>query len=59
MFSGFFIKRPDIPVYWLWLFYISYTNYGITAFLFNEFDGNDTYVLYTLPVVSNMIGHSA
>ncbi|KNC76343.1 hypothetical protein SARC_11150 [Sphaeroforma arctica JP610] len=43
LFSGFFIARPDIPDYWIWAYYISFVNYGLSAYLLNEFSGNYEY----------------
>ncbi|XP_077213811.1 ABC transporter G family member 6-like [Tasmannia lanceolata] len=38
LFSGFFISRNRIPVYWLWFHYISLVKYPYEAVLQNEFD---------------------
>ncbi|KAK1311990.1 ABC transporter G family member 6 [Acorus calamus] len=37
LFSGFFINRDRIPVYWLWFHYISLVKYPYEAVLQNEF----------------------
>ncbi|XP_042507673.1 ABC transporter G family member 6-like [Macadamia integrifolia] len=38
LFSGFFITRDRIPVYWLWFHYISLVKYPYEGVLQNEFD---------------------
>ncbi|KAM5559975.1 ABC transporter G family member 20-like [Rosa sericea] len=38
LFSGFFISRDRIPVYWIWFHYISLVKYPYEAVLQNEFD---------------------
>ncbi|XP_047973395.1 ABC transporter G family member 1-like [Salvia hispanica] len=37
LFSGFFINRDRIPVYWIWFHYISLVKYPYEAVLQNEF----------------------
>ncbi|KAJ9539961.1 LOW QUALITY PROTEIN: hypothetical protein OSB04_026467 [Centaurea solstitialis] len=37
LFSGFFINRDRIPVYWIWFHYISLIKYPFEAVLHNEF----------------------
>jgi hypothetical protein len=37
LFSGFFIARPDIPNYWIWLHYLSLFKYGLDSSLVNAF----------------------
>ncbi|KNC79270.1 hypothetical protein, variant [Sphaeroforma arctica JP610] len=39
LYSGFFIQYPDIPVYWIWAYYISHVNYSMAGLLLNEFKG--------------------
>ncbi|KAL5546266.1 hypothetical protein UlMin_005953 [Ulmus minor] len=38
LFSGFFISRDRIPLYWIWFHYISLVKYPYEAVLHNEFD---------------------
>ncbi|XP_057486201.1 ABC transporter G family member 6-like [Actinidia eriantha] len=38
LFSGFFITRDRIPIYWIWFHYISLVKYPFEAVLQNEFD---------------------
>ncbi|KAJ6826934.1 ABC transporter G family member 17-like [Iris pallida] len=40
---GFFLKRTQIPAYWLWLHYISAIKYPFEALLINEFKGDRCY----------------
>ena len=42
MFSGFWIKRNEIPDPWIWAYYISYANYALSAMIINAFEG-ETY----------------
>jgi hypothetical protein len=37
LFSGFFIARPDIPNYWIWLHYLSLFKYGFDSSMVNAF----------------------
>jgi len=39
LFSGFLIKRQNIPDYWIWAHYLDFTTYPLEAFLVNEFTG--------------------
>uniref|UniRef100_A0ACD5XRT2 Uncharacterized protein n=1 Tax=Avena sativa TaxID=4498 RepID=A0ACD5XRT2_AVESA len=39
LFSGFFINRDRIPVYWIWFHYMSLVKYPYQAVLQNEFGG--------------------
>ncbi|XP_078429933.1 ABC transporter G family member 20-like [Wolffia australiana] len=39
LFSGFFITRYRIPVYWRWFHYLSLVKYPFEAVMHNEFDG--------------------
>lgn len=41
LFSGFFIKKADIPAYWIWLYYLSLFNYAYDSFLVNAFKFGD------------------
>ncbi|OVA09974.1 ABC transporter-like [Macleaya cordata] len=38
LFSGFFINRDRIPMYWIWFHYISLLKYPFESVLQNEFD---------------------
>ncbi|XP_028778111.1 ABC transporter G family member 6-like [Neltuma alba] len=38
LFSGFFINRDRIPVYWIWFHYLSLVKYPYEAVMQNEFD---------------------
>ncbi|KAI6698160.1 hypothetical protein NL676_018279 [Syzygium grande] len=38
LFSGFFISRDRIPLYWIWFHYLSLVKYPYEAVLQNEFD---------------------
>ncbi|MBA0666270.1 hypothetical protein Goklo_002703 [Gossypium klotzschianum] len=38
LFSGFFINRDRIPVYWIWFHYLSLVKYPYEAVLQNEFE---------------------
>jgi len=42
-FSGFYIRGPDIPSYWIWAYYISYMRYSLSSLLINELDNNPNY----------------
>uniref|UniRef100_A0A5B7CGA2 Putative ABC transporter G family member 6-like n=1 Tax=Davidia involucrata TaxID=16924 RepID=A0A5B7CGA2_DAVIN len=45
LFSGFFINRDRIPIYWIWFHYISLVKYPYEAVLQNEFgDPNKCFV---------------
>lgn len=37
LFSGFFIKKDDIPDYWLWLHYSSLFKYAYDSMIVNAF----------------------
>eukprot|EP00898_Chlorokybus_atmophyticus_P006939 jgi/Chlat1/7246/Chrsp58S06870 len=39
LFSGFFIKRGDIPGWWIWIYYISLFKYAFDSFVVNLFRG--------------------
>ena len=39
IFAGLFIPLDNIPVYWVWLYYISFFQYGLQIAMVNEFDG--------------------
>ncbi|KAI7740568.1 hypothetical protein M8C21_027688 [Ambrosia artemisiifolia] len=39
LFSGYFISKNDIPVYWVWVHYLSLVKYPFESFLINEFGG--------------------
>ncbi|XP_071692140.1 ABC transporter G family member STR-like [Rutidosis leptorrhynchoides] len=40
---GFFLKASHIPIYWVWLHYISAITYPFEALLVNEFKGSKCY----------------
>lgn len=40
---GFFLKRTQIPGYWVWVHYISAIKYPFEAMLTNEFKGTQCY----------------
>jgi len=37
IFAGLFIKLGNIPIYWKWLYYISFVQYAIRLLMVNEF----------------------
>eukprot|EP01133_Synstelium_polycarpum_P007883 gene7883-9254_t len=39
LFSGFISKVPEIPKWWIWLYWISPPHYGFEGLLINEFSG--------------------
>jgi len=41
LFAGFMLPRDDIPVYWVWLYHISFLRYVLEALVINELDGLD------------------
>ena len=66
LFSGFFIKKADIPAYWIWLYYLSLFNYAYDAFLVNAFkfgevtnpgmSNNDVLIRYSVNGVNRGLG---
>lgn len=44
---GYFLKRSDIPKYWIWLHFMSTLKYPYEALLLNQFSANSCYL--TLP----------
>lgn len=38
IFAGLFIPYDNLPVYWIWVWYISYFQYSIQIMMVNEFD---------------------
>ena len=42
LYSGFFIKREDIPAYWIWLHYLSLFKYSYDSMVASAFAGVDT-----------------
>mmetsp|Transcript_34172 Transcript_34172/g.49668 ORF Transcript_34172/g.49668 Transcript_34172/m.49668 type:complete len:600 (+) Transcript_34172:44-1843(+) len=66
LFSGFFIKKADIPDYWIWLYYLSLFNYAYDAFLVNAFkfgdamtadlSNNDILIRYSVNGVNRGLG---
>lgn len=40
LFAGFIITRPNIPNYWIWMYYINVMHYPLEAIVVNEMDGN-------------------
>ena len=49
--SGFFITKDKIPVWWLWLHYVSLVKYSYESFLINIFERIATPSSTNLPVV--------
>eukprot|EP01135_Chromosphaera_perkinsii_P002064 Nk52_evm25s216 gene=Nk52_evmTU25s216 len=43
LFSGFVIKKDDIPDYWIWVYYISYLRYLVQNFSVKVFQGQTFY----------------
>jgi len=43
LFSGFFIPFAEIPKFWIWCYYISFTNYCFTGLALNQYQGNEEY----------------
>jgi len=39
LFGGFFINSANVPVYLIWLQYLSFFKYGYEALVVNEFTG--------------------
>ena len=39
LFAGFIITRPNIPNYWIWMYYINLMHYPLEAIVVNEFHG--------------------
>ncbi|KAK4796582.1 hypothetical protein SAY86_028908 [Trapa natans] len=39
LFSGYFISKEDIPIYWIWMHYVSLFKYPFECFLINEYGG--------------------
>jgi ABC-type multidrug transport system permease subunit len=37
--NGYFIKKSNIPIGWVWMHYLSFHKYLFEGFLVNEFDG--------------------
>lgn len=46
-FSGFMILPDDIPVYWIWAYYLNYGTYGFSAMMVNEFGEHDKEAMKT------------
>lgn len=45
LFSGFYLNVTSIPVYFIWVYYISYYRYGFEALAINEFTNKPLYCL--------------
>jgi len=39
LFSGFFIKKADIPAYWIWIHYLSLFKYTYDSIISSSFEG--------------------
>jgi len=39
--EGFLVLKSNLPVYWIWSYYIGFHTYSFRVFMFNEFDGLD------------------
>ncbi|CAI6006189.1 unnamed protein product [Closterium sp. NIES-65] len=37
LFTGFLLTKPNIPPWWIWMYYINPLQYGVTAICINEF----------------------
>jgi ABC-type multidrug transport system permease subunit len=40
LYAGFIITRPNIPNYWIWMYYINFFHYPLEAIVSNEMEGN-------------------
>jgi ABC-type multidrug transport system permease subunit len=40
LFAGFIITQPNIPDYWIWLYYLDLIHYPLEAVVINEMEGN-------------------
>jgi ABC-type multidrug transport system permease subunit len=40
LFSGFIITRPDIPPYWIWMYYFNFFRYALESLVVNEMKNN-------------------
>jgi len=40
LFAGFLLREPQIPNYWIWLYWVSPLHYALEALVINEFEGN-------------------
>lgn len=66
LFSGFFIKKSQIPDYWIYLYYLSLFNYAYDAFLINAFkfgnvqndtmSNNDVLIHYAINGINRGLG---
>ncbi|KAL7721514.1 ABC transporter [Entamoeba marina] len=43
IFTGFFIKKNDIPPYWIWAYYLSFFRYTFNILTINQFAGTTLY----------------
>eukprot|EP01135_Chromosphaera_perkinsii_P000932 Nk52_evm30s153 gene=Nk52_evmTU30s153 len=41
LFAGFYVRKPEIPDYWVWAYYISFLNYPLNALATNEYSSSD------------------
>ena len=39
LFGGFYVNTDNIPVYYIWLYYLSFFNYSFQILCYNEFGG--------------------
>ncbi|GJP31886.1 hypothetical protein CLOM_g15887, partial [Closterium sp. NIES-68] len=37
LFTGFLLTKPNIPAWWIWMYYVNPLQYGVTAICINEF----------------------
>lgn len=52
---GFFVLKPNIPVYWYWSHWCSYFSYGMSGMLYNEFEGTVFYGPDNTPIYGEQL----